>query len=388
MTMYLRQRKGNQDMEMNDIANLFTYRPDREAVRKRMISEAKEIYAKGLTKERHQPIFQDLKGQLGKFYLYPTFNCPLHCPYCFAEGGERKTKELSAKEFLRITQEAIAEGFKTIVISGGEPLVYHDFENYLDGLLEIDRKKCWFVLRSSLAFPIPDERLQKLCVAFDEITASIDGDEETHDAIRGKGSFRYVMDNTLRILSLGGNISISAVMDKEAAEGNPGQFLKTFSKDHHIRKLVLQSPMPLGRAIDTKVPYYEWRSGKERLDRVQMKYSCGLGHNLYMEPDGKTYPCYAWCGKEHLLADLSKESLHDVLAQGSLLAILNTGVDTNEKCSSCEVRYFCGGMCKIWVKDKSDINSGDFDCEEQKKLILAKLRRYGIIDTVENDDVL
>ena len=151
---------------------------------------------------RHQPVLDSYTGQLRKFYLYPTFNCPLRCPYCYAEGGERKVKELPPADFLRITQEAIDAGYRSVVLVGGEPLVYYGFPAYLDGLFRLEKKDCKFVLRTSFAFPVEEERLKKICAAFDEIVVSLDGDEETNDALRGKGSFRHTVANVERALRL------------------------------------------------------------------------------------------------------------------------------------------------------------------------------------------
>ena len=370
-------------MERNDLKKLFEYHPDHEAVKNRMIAEAKALYEKGLSNERHQPVFNELKGNLYKFYLYPTFNCPLRCPYCYAEGGERKSKELPAEDYLRITKEAVDAGYKAVVIVGGEPLVYYEFDKYLDGLAKIEKEKCRFILRTSLAFPIADEKLKKICSVFDEITVSIDGDEETHDAVQGKGTFKRVTENTLRAISFGGYISVSAVMNREKGEGEPGNYLRSFCKENGIKKLIIQSPVPMGRALDSAVPYYEWRSDERPMDKIKFQWTCGLGGNLYMEPDGKVFPCYAWCEPEHLLGDLSKESLQEILDRGELLKYLNTGVDTNKKCHNCEVRYLCGGLCRIWVKDKTDIDSGEFDCSRIKNGILKKLKQYNIVEENE-----
>lgn len=148
-------------MENNELKSLFTYHPNREAVKKRLIAEAKALYEKG-TYERKMPAgFKTIEGSLYKFYLYPTFNCPLRCPYCYAEGGERKSNDLPAEDYLRITNEALNAGYKAIVIVGGEPLVYYEFDKYIDGLSKIEKKAGRFILRTSLALPIPDDRLKK-----------------------------------------------------------------------------------------------------------------------------------------------------------------------------------------------------------------------------------
>lgn len=371
-------------MEKNELQSLFTYHPDREATKKRLIAEAKALYEKGLTKEKYQPAFKSIEGSLYKFYLYPTFNCPLRCPYCYAEGGERKSNDLPAEDYLRITDEALKAGYKAIVIVGGEPLVYYEFDKYIDGLSKLERKAGRFILRTSLALPISDDRLKKICSVFDEITVSLDGDEESNDAVRGKGTFKKVVENIIRSIEFGGNISISAVMNREEAEGRPGEFLRTFCREHNIDKLAIQSPVPMGRAVETTGSYYEWRSDEQIMDQIKFKWTCGIGTNLYMQPDGKVYPCYAWCGKEQLLGDLSKEPLQEILDRGEILSYLNTGVDTNKKCSSCEVRYLCGGMCRVWSRNKEDVNSDEFDCGNIKNNILKILKRYGIIECDED----
>ena len=365
-------------MTKADVRALLGYHPDPAAVRRRLLREAEELLRWGQTAERHQPVLSSLKGQLRKFYLYPTFDCPLRCPYCYAEGGERHVSELNAQAFLRITQEAAKAGFKSVVIVGGEPLVYYDFQRYLDGLSSIDLLGCSLVLRTSFGFRVADELMEQLCALFDEIVVSIDGDQATHDAVRGKGTWQHATSNAVRALACGGRISVNAVMTREQNDNEPGAFLRSFCTQHGIEKLVISSPVPMGRAAGTNVPPFEWRSDIKPTYAITPKFSCGLGHSLYMQPDGRLYPCYAWCKEEHQIGDLSQESLADVLEREDLLAVANSGVDTNEKCHTCEVRYFCGGMCKIYVRNKHDLNSGDFDCADTKQNIMRMLEQQGV----------
>ena len=198
-----------------DVRALLGYHPDPAAVRRRLLREASELYRWGLGSERHQPVLTSLQGRLRKFYLYPTFDCPLRCPYCYAEGGTRHTDELGAQDFLRITREAIEAGFEGVVIVGGEPLVYREFERYLDGLGGIDKRGCSLVLRTSFGFGVSDELMEKLCASFDEIVVSIDGDEQTHDAVRGRGTWQHATRNAVRAIELGGQVSVNTVMTRE-----------------------------------------------------------------------------------------------------------------------------------------------------------------------------
>ena len=103
--------------------------------------------------------------------------------------------------------------------------------------------------------------------------------------------------------------------------------------------------------------------------------SCGLGQNLYVRPDGSAWPCYAWCAPDKKLGDLARESLGAMLARGELYEYCRHDVDTNEKCRSCEVRYLCGGICRAWVNDRENVDSGDFDCADRKAYFLRLAER-------------
>jgi radical SAM protein with 4Fe4S-binding SPASM domain len=53
-----------------------------------------------------------------------------------------------------------------------------------------------------------------------------------------------------------------------------------------------------------------------------------------------------------------------------------------KKCRTCEVRYICGGICKAWVNDKKNVDSGDFDCSSRKKYFLQPAEK---ITSKQND---
>ena len=64
-----------------------------------------------------------------------------------------------------------------------------------------------------------------------------------------------------------------------------------------------------------------------------------------------------------------------LLDRGDLYEYQRCGVDTNEKCRACEVRYLCGGACRAWAKDRENPNSGDFDCASRKNYYLRLARK-------------
>jgi uncharacterized protein len=78
--------------------------------------------------------------------------------------------------------------------------------------------------------------------------------------------------------------------------------------------------------------------------------SCGLGQNLYVEPSGESFPCYAYHRRHSLLGNVlnGPAALGDVLASSAFRNLSSHTVDTNPKCQACEVRYLCGGACRAW----------------------------------------
>ena len=310
---------------------------------------------------------------LNKLYLHLTFRCPLRCTHCYAEGGEMKTAELPPERFAAIVREAADSGFHSVVFTGGEPLVYEGFDTLCHRLKDMDRKGTRLILRSSLAFPIPEERLATACALFDEIVVSIDGDRKTHDVRRGVGRYDAAIAHLEAAAAAGyaEKLGLAAVLTGEQAAGAPGESVRALAERLGVKKLRIRPMLPLGRGAGAEQEPWQLCSEEVELSgEFHIRHTCGLGQNLYVEPDGSAYPCYAWCAPDKKLGDLGEETLGELLSRGELYEYCRHDVDSNEKCRSCEVRYLCGGICKAWVRDRQNVDSGDFDCGSRKAYFL------------------
>ena len=347
-----------------DRPHAFDRRKDREAMR---LALEKGRSAEPWAAERLRSRYPE--NRLNKLYLHLTFDCPLRCPHCYAEGGERKAEPLAPERFYELIREAADRRFRSLVLTGGEPLVYPGFERLTELLGGLNKKGMKLILRSSFGFEIPKEKLARLLTVFDEIVVSVDGDEQTHDARRGAGRYRMTVGNLEQAAALGGaeKLGLAATLSRADTHGAPGESVRKLADRLGIKKIRFRPVLPLGRAEGAERE--PWQLCSEETDpsaHFYPKHTCGLGQNLYVEPDGTAYPCYAWCGEDKKLGELRKESLGELLDRGELFAYCTHDVDTNEKCRSCEVRYLCGGICKAWVKDRRNIDSGDFDCGDRK----------------------
>ena len=319
-------------------------------------------------------------NELNKLYLHITYRCELRCDHCYIRGGEAQCDELSPEKYRNIIKEAADSCFRSIVITGGEPFLYPHFEELCDMLSHVDMKGTKLILRTALVSNVEKSMLRKVCALFDEVIVSIDGDRETHDRRRGSGTYDIAVGRIKLIKEMGfiDKVGIAAVLSKEEAEGEAGKSVSRLARELGIRKLRIRNKLPLGRAEGTVQEKWQKCTDEAVMsDSFCIRESCGLGHNLFVKPDGSVFPCYAWCKSETKLGDLKGETLRSILTEGGLFKYTRHDVDTNEKCKYCEVRYLCGGICKAWVKNDSNVDSGNFDCSDRKEYFLRIAENIG-----------
>jgi len=307
--------------------------------------------------------------EYNKLYLHITFDCPLRCGHCYASGGETDMSEMPVDAALGIISDAQKALFRAVVVTGGEPLVHGGIDALLTGLKAIDLKGMRPILRTSLGFPIQNERLKTVCEAFPEIVISIDGDEKSHDMRRGTGRYAQAVANLERMKDMGfiGRVGVCATLSRAQREGPEGEAVTALCERLGIENIRFRAVLPLGRAEGAPPDEgFLCMDESEKSHPFQPRFTCGLGQNLYVEPDGGAYPCYAWCGPDKRLGNVLSDGLAAILDSAAFRELSSHDVDTNEKCRVCEVRYLCGGMCKAWVWDKENIDSGGFDCAGRK----------------------
>ncbi|HEU4823938.1 MAG TPA: radical SAM protein [Nitrososphaeraceae archaeon] len=134
--------------------------------------------------------------------LAPTLACNLACSFCYtaspraAAKGQRtqqpKHEELTVDAFKEMCLKLHKRGIKHATLTDGEPL-----------LTEQSREKCkvateifdqtWIVTNGTFGLPRFRNTLY---------IVSLDGDEETHDLIRGKGVFAKIKQNISSSISV------------------------------------------------------------------------------------------------------------------------------------------------------------------------------------------
>lgn len=159
------------------------------------ISKAKKI-AKGIPVAAHVPNVIGIKL---------TNRCNLRCKHCYEWNDAGYHHNLSndyknADIDIGIIQKCLQETKQTdamFYLWGGEPLLYNNMEQLLT-LLHMENRYTIICTNGTLLHKFYDKLIpfgKKL-----ELLLAIDGDKNSHDALRGPGNFDFIMDQIKPLL--------------------------------------------------------------------------------------------------------------------------------------------------------------------------------------------
>lgn len=148
-------------------------------------------------------------------YIELTRSCNLRCRHCLNSSGKAMKNQLNFGEFEDLILKFSESGIQEIRLTGGEPLV---FPKIFD-LIKLCTKLGIYtsigtngtLITKNVAKKLKDVGLKKAIV-------SIDGTEEKHDYIRGKGNYKKAMNGITNLLELNIDVRINSVIMKENME--------------------------------------------------------------------------------------------------------------------------------------------------------------------------
>ncbi|MFC4101268.1 radical SAM protein [Paenibacillus xanthanilyticus] len=143
---------------------------------------------------------RQLKPQIKQLTLFPSELCNYRCSFChiWGETGwalnepQRAIREQLDIDVLKRFLGEVTENNKNlgVIITGGEPMLYKHFTELVTYLRS--RKANIYLLTNGSLIKNRVEFIMENIVA---LNISIDGPEEFHDSIRGKGSFKTICEN-------------------------------------------------------------------------------------------------------------------------------------------------------------------------------------------------
>lgn len=330
-----------------------------------------------------------------------TRQCNLRCTFCYllpdlqrrsALGGEVEAEDVAG--FIGRSAPIRQHG-TSVTILGGEPLLARD---KVVAIAKACHKLDLPCLVSTNGLLVDDDFADAARNASLEVQVSIDGARpETHDAIRGTGTFAKALAATRRLVSRGARTVLSMVCHA----GNVGEledFLE-LARCHGVKDArfiplkrmgggAAHGPVAWGQLLEaasdvfSRKPHLRSASCRDAISilaaacgRSCRRASCGTGcQTLLIDADGSVYPCLNTARPELRLGNL-REPGFDPIAMWRSEQLdryrRETAVDAVEGCAACEVRHWCLGGCRGECLELAGrLTHPPWNCEDLKRSIV------------------
>ena len=337
-----------------------------------------------------------------RIYFEITRGCNLACHSCFNNSHFQLKDELTLAEILDINRQAYEMGVFEIRYTGGECTTVPGFQEII-----ADAKRRGFYISIGTNGVYSDEQLAWLPTSgIDWFIISLDGDRETNDPVRGKGTFDRVL-NTLRVLA--NYPSIQVRLNMVVAQHNLLAIEKVaqVAVKHGVTTLNLIPLRPYGRSLKTmssqmftQTGFYQFIHEVNQLRQrypaltfsttidllnpnaatshdliVQKKRTCAAGvEACVIGPQGHVYGCsYSPAsfpdsadetGKRIFIAgNIREDSLKSIWQDSSRWSVFrNLDQFKNPKCQTCHhYAVRCSGSCQImaWYQLQHQAAAGE-----------------------------
>ncbi len=314
-----------------------------------------------------------------RLHLHLTNKCNLNCPHCYMKSGKALEDELTTEEIKILCDKFHEYGGTNVSLTGGEPTIHPDFYEIAKYISDIGMKVSIF----SNGFMWDEDEVKKLSgINIEGIQISIDGfDDDSNSIFRGHGSFEKALKTIDLLIKYNIYVKVAVTAPYEIIKehvNNYIEFSKSLLNKYGRDKIEINYSyffMP-GRNLSRetvnkcKEKYYKYvdsvvTSIYENIDEDSfvdnifdcIYDSCGYG-GLNILANGDIY----FCDRIPDVGKIGNIKTMDFKEIVRLMKIAEKAgkIDNFQPCSSCELKYICGGGCRAeYFKDFTKINDMD-----------------------------
>jgi radical SAM protein with 4Fe4S-binding SPASM domain len=240
---------------------------------------------------------------------------------------------------------------------------------------------------------INEANVRRIAAASSVVKISLDGiSEATHGATRGGGTFARTTRAIDLLLACDANVNVAMTVTRANCGDIPAMVAR------YGARLSLQPLFKTGRGSgsnDLALSGLEYHRALQAADGVapmggveaKLKSLRGRGvrrcamaeREISIAETGDVYPCQLLHDDRFRAGNVRERSVDEIYADSPVFARMRAvSVDSLAKCSSCAVRYLCGGACR--ARDLFEVGSeelvGEFCAYEREALL------NGIFDSV------
>ncbi|MEE8409940.1 MAG: radical SAM protein [Myxococcota bacterium] len=140
-----------------------------------------------------------------------TLACNQRCGHCGSRAGRARPDELDTEECLGVVRSLAKLGCQVITLSGGEPTLRRDW----DVIAAEIRAQGMIPNMVTNAFALASEDIRRMKdVPLANVAVSIDGPEDVHDTIRGRGAFARTRRSVERIKDAGLSVTVMTTINR------------------------------------------------------------------------------------------------------------------------------------------------------------------------------
>ncbi|MGW3044789.1 StsB family radical SAM/SPASM domain sactipeptide maturase [Kitasatospora sp. NPDC001159] len=313
----------------------------------------------------NRPVIRVAEAPLNFVYYAITDGCNLRCPYCYASSEKCLPGELDTAESLDLVSQIADLGARTLVFTGGEPMLRKDLFQVVEHANRSGLKSNIITNATMIRTTATARRFAEL---FNAVTVSLDGGTaETHDRTRGKGAFART-HQAIRLLNDAGVApSINHIVTSDNIDEL--EDFASFVDGLEVHSIRLMNHNDLGRGVGDaydfgwrdhlRVQQLVWTSpvagklqpdGPRPVTPCSVKGNCGMGGNeIYINSLGDVYPCKLVTGKGEYAGNVRRQRLAEVFASPVLAAMRRStvfGGEFHADCEQCYIKANCGGGCR------------------------------------------
>jgi len=159
-----------------------------------------------------KPERTDILSAPVRVYFELTEKCNLSCKHCFVSSSPLSKNGMSTSMIFSLLEEMKDSGIINIRFTGGEPTSRDDWFDILNYAKSLE-----FVvsLSSNGVYKDTDKTVSQIAsLGLEQVTFSIDGLEENHDYLRGKGSFKSLISTLEKLKKTNVNSRLTTVLTK------------------------------------------------------------------------------------------------------------------------------------------------------------------------------
>lgn len=284
-----------------------------------------------------------------------TTACNYRCKHCNSYLWTKKDNELSIEEFIQIFEASEVLQQCIFNIAGGEPFLKKDI---VDLIAYLNQRGVECVITTNGKFT---DKIKELVFKLEKkerihFAVSIDGDEKTHNNIRGGGieqnAYRHAYETTQLLTGNGFNVQINMViqkdnypiLDKIGKEFEEmGAVLNyipmvDYDEQSNIEKLSHQE-------IQKVYPYLKYnRERKLLLSRGKYKIrDCHAGKSSWiLDSNGDVYCCYGFIckdsAKDFFLGNVRESGFDTIISSEKVSEVYEHTVKNCDGCAwPCEI---------------------------------------------------